>query len=248
MTTTEQNQPEKNQPENNQQSAVSTEQVKDYLRSHPNFFEQQANLLAEITLPNPHGNGVISLAERQQLAQRDKIRVLEAMMAQMIIHAEENDATSEKIHQFSVSLLNQQSFSTLQHLITETLQLDFAVSQSLIRIWIKPSNSAIVQDSIFTHVSDVFNEWVMALNQPHCGAKAPIADNLLENTLIDSNLQSFAYIPLSKKAANQRPFGVLMLGAEDQQRFKADMGTMYLEHIGELVSAALLNHLFALQL
>lgn len=226
-----------------QHGAVSTEQVKDYLRSHPNFFEQNATLLTEITLPSPHGSGVISLAERQQLAQRDKIRVLEAMMAQMIVHAEENDATSEKVHQFSVNLLNQQSFSALQQLIAETLQLDFAVTQSLIRIWVKPSNNAIAQDAAFTHVTEEFNDWVMTLDQPHCGARPQLANELLGN-----NLQSFAFIPLSKKAANQRPFGVLILGAEDKQRFTADMGTLYIERIGELVAAALLNHLFALHL
>ncbi|PKO42872.1 MAG: DUF484 domain-containing protein [Betaproteobacteria bacterium HGW-Betaproteobacteria-22] len=224
-------------------TAISADEVKDYLRNHPDFFELHAHLLADITLPNPHGNGVISLAERQQLAQRDKIRVLEAMMAQMIKHAEENDAISEKVHQFSVNLLNQQSFSALQHLIAETLQLDFGVTQSLIRIWVKPSNNAIAQDAVFTQVSEEFNEWVMRLNQPHCGHKPDIADNLLEG-----ELKSFAFVPLSKKAANQRPFGVLILGADDAQRFKVDMGTLYLEHIGELVSAALLNHLFTLNL
>lgn len=228
------------QTHNNETSA---DQVKSFLRTHPSFFEENANLLAEISLPSPHGSGVISLAERQQLAQRDKIRVLEAMMAQMIKHAEENDATSEKVHQFSLNLLNGQSFSALQHLIAETLQLDFAVTQSLIRIWIKPSNNTIAQDAVFTPVSEALSDWVMTLNLAHCGAKPDVADHLL-----DDNLQSFAFIPLSKKALNQRPFGVLILGAEDQQRFKADMGTLYLERIGELVSVALLNHLFALHL
>ncbi len=222
---------------------ISAEQIKSFLRTHPNFFEENAHLLAEISLPSPHGSGVISLAERQQLAQRDKIRVLEAMMAQMIKHAEENDATSEKVHDFSVHLLNQQSFAALQQLISETLQLDFSVTKSIIRIWVKPSNNAIAQDTVFTPVSEAFSEWVMGLNQSHCGAKPAVTDDLM-----DANLQSYAFIPLSKKALNQRPFGVLILGAEDQQRFKADMGTLYLEHIGELVSAALLNHLFALHL
>ena len=49
---------------------LTAEQVKAYLQTHPEFFEQHAKLLAEITLPSPHGSGVISLAERQQLAQR----------------------------------------------------------------------------------------------------------------------------------------------------------------------------------
>lgn len=221
---------------------ITAKQVKDYLRSHQNFFEQNANLLTEITLPSPHGSGVISLAERQQLAQRDKIRVLEAMMDKMISHAEENDATSAKVHRFSVNLLHQQNFKALQQLISETLQSDFAVTQSLIRIWVKPSNSAIVQDAVFTHVTDEFNDWVMALTQPYCGAKPHIAGDLLE-----ANLQSFAFIPLSKKET-EHPFGVLILAAEDAARFKTDMGTLYLERIGELVAAALLNHLFALHI
>lgn len=222
---------------------LSADQVKDYLQNHPHFFEQHAKLLAEITLPSPHGNGVISLAERQQLAQRDKIRVLESLMDQMISNAEENEAISAKVHKFCLNLLNQQSFSALQQLISQTLRADFNVTQSLIRIWVKPSNSAITNDAVFTHISDEFNDWVISLKEPHCGAKPEAAGNFL-----DSNLQSFAFIPLYKNAADQHAFGVLVLAAEDAQHFKAGMGTMYLERIGELVAASLLNHLFTLNL
>lgn len=225
------------------QEEISAEQVTSYLRSHPKFFEQYASLLTEITLPSPHGSGVISLGERQQLAQRDKIRVLESLMEQMIANAEGNEATSLKVHQFCLKLLEQQSFSALKLLIAETLRTDFNVTESLIRIWVKPSNSAIAGDAVFTHVSDEFNDWVISLQQPHCGNKPQVATDLL-----DSNLQSFAFIPLYKNAAEQHAFGVLMLGAEDPQRFKADMGTLYLDRIGELIAAALLNHLFTLNL
>lgn len=225
------------------QEEISAEQVTSYLRSHPKFFEQYASLLTEITLPSPHGSGVISLGERQQLAQRDKIRVLESLMEQMIANAEGNEATSLKVHQFCLKLLEQQSFSALKLLIAETLRTDFNVTESLIRIWVKPSNNAIAGDAVFTHVSDEFNDWVISLQQPHCGNKPQVATDLL-----DSNLQSFAFIPLYKNAADQHAFGVLMLGAEDPQRFKADMGTLYLDRIGELIAAALLNHLFTLNL
>lgn len=225
------------------QDEISAEQVKSYLRSHPNFFEHHAALLTEISLPSPHGSGVISLGERQQLAQRDKIRVLESLMDQMIANAEGNEATSLKVHQFCLKLLEQQSFSALKLLITETLRSDFNVTESLIRIWVKPSNSAIANDAVFTHVSDEFNDWVISLQQPHCGSKPQVAVDLLA-----SNLQSYAFIPLYKNAADQHAFGVLMLGAEDPQRFKADMGTLYLDRIGELIAVALLNHLFTLNL
>ena len=221
---------------------LTAEQVKAYLQTHPEFFEQHAKLLAEITLPSPHGSGVISLAERQQLAQRDKIRVLESLMEQMISNAEENEATSTKVHQFCLSLLNQQSFSALQKMISETLQANFNVSHSLIRIWVKPSNSAITGDAVFNTVSETFSDWVVSLSQPYCGTKPEVAADLMPE-----QLQSLAFIPLCKHMSDQHAFGVLILGSEDAHRFKVDMGTHYLERIGELVGATLVNHLFTLK-
>lgn len=226
-----------------QDLAISAEQISAYLRSEPHFFEQHANLLSDIFLPSPHGNGVISLAERQQLAQRDKIRMLEGVTAQMIKNADDNEATSQKVHNLSVQLMANQSFIALQQQISEILELDFSVSQSLIRLWVRPSNSAITQDDIFTPVDEDFSNWVMSLTAPYCGTRPAASGDLL-----DESLHSFAFIPLSKPSVNQHAFGVLILGAEDSQRFKADMGTMYLERIGEIVATALLNHLFALNL
>lgn len=226
-----------------EQQEISAAQVTAYLRNHLNFFEQHANLLTEISLPSPHGNGVISLAERQQLALRDKIRVLESLMEQMIANAEENEATSLKIHQFCLKLLEQQPFASLLHLIDATLRNEFNVNATLIRIWLTPSNSAIANDAVFTHVSDDFNAWVSALSTPHCGTMPAAAGQLM-----DPGLQSFAFIPLYKNASDPHAFGVLVLGAQDANRFKADIGTLYLERIGELVAATLLNHLFTLNL
>lgn len=226
-----------------QTEEISAAQVKAYLRQHPEFFEQHAALLTDIKLPSPHGNGVISLGERQQLAQRDKIRVLQSLMDQMISNAEENEATSLKVHQFCLKLLEQRSFSTLKLLISETLRTDFNVTDTQIRIWVKPSNNAIANDPVFTQVSDTFSDWVSALEQPYCGSLPDVAAGLPDNAL-----QSFAFIPLYKSPSDQHAFGVLMLGAADAQRFKTDMGTLYLERMGELIAAALLNHIFTINL
>jgi uncharacterized protein YigA (DUF484 family) len=51
-------------------------------------------------------------------------------------------------------------------------------------------------------------------------------------------LQSFAFIPLRINSEKQEVYGVLMLGSEDAERFEADMGLMYLNRIGDLVSAS----------
>lgn len=215
---------------------ISTEQVTSYLRSHPHFFEQHASLLAEIYLPSPHGSGAISLAERQQLAQRDKIRALEIKLANLIGYAEENDATSVKVHNLSINLLKNSGFKNLQAIIANSMQQDFSVTESAIRIWRNPTDSDLLQEAIFSPLSEDFNEWLMALDAPYCGVKPALAEGLFSD-----NLQSFSFIPLYliKEDVNQKQvFGMLALGAAGPQRFKAGMGLTYLERIGDLVGAS----------
>jgi hypothetical protein len=215
------------------QNTISADDVKGYLRAHTHFFEEHASLLTEIFLPSPHGSGAISLAERQQLAQRDKIRVQEVMLEQLIEFGEQNDVTSHKVHSFSVKLLENKSLTTLQSLIATNMQHVFDVTESQVRIWLKPNDEALVQDATFAPVSEAFREWVIALKAPHCGTKPESADGLFVD-----NLQSFAFIPLYKDGDKKHAIGVLMLGSEDPKRFKADMGLMYLKRIGDLVSAS----------
>ncbi len=219
----------------NQEDQLYAEQVGAYLRKHPHFFEQQAHLLTEIFLPSPHGNGTISLTERQQLAQRDKIRAMENNMAQLIAFAEQNDKISGHVHQFSVQLLASTSLDGLSNLLAQSMQDIFAVSHSQLLIWQAPSDPSLAQDKLFSAVSSPFQDWVSALSLPHCGEKPASADGL-----VPAPLQSFAFIPLSDK---KQVYGVLILGTEDPARFKADMGSMYLQRIGDLVSAAVAAHL-----
>lgn len=221
---------------------ISTEQVSHFLRSHPHFFEKHANLLTEIYLPSPHGNGAISLAERQQLAQRDKIRVLEVTLSDLIGFAEENDATSAKVHDLSIKLIAGNTFSVLQQVINESMLQDFAVTQSMIRIWLKPTISLLEKESAFMPIEETFIDWAKALNAPFCGAKPAIADNLVSDNLVSDNLQSFAFIPLFKKSG-EPVFGMMILGSDEPHRFKANMGNMYLKRIGELVSTALVPYI-----
>lgn len=226
------------QENNAQHHAISAEEVSDFLRKNPHFFEKNASLLTEIYLPSPHGSGAISLAERQQLAQRDKIRVLEVKLAELIDFAEENDATSAKVHKLSVKLMAHQSFSQLQQVVTEAMQQDFAVTEALLRIWLPPKDVSLAQDAAFTPVDEAFSDWIMGLGTPFCGAKPAVAGNLMGD-----HLQSFAFIPLSRLATHHGAVGALILASDAPHRFKSEMGTMYLERIGELVAAALLNHL-----
>ncbi|MGA7949432.1 MAG: DUF484 family protein, partial [Thiobacillaceae bacterium] len=83
---------------------VPSVDIADYLRSHPDFFNQHAELLADLHIPHPHGTHAVSITERQILSLREKVRLLESRLADLIQLGEENDAISDKLHNLTVGL------------------------------------------------------------------------------------------------------------------------------------------------
>lgn len=216
----------------------TADQVAEYLRADPQFFETHAALLTELYLPSPHGSGTISLAERQQLAQRDKIRILEAKLSELIQFGEENDAISDKVHRLSLALLAARNFEATTQLVVHNLREDFQVPHVAIRLWAQPHNADDAASEEFQAIDEECSLKAQTLVAPYCGQRPPCnADSLFGAT--HAPLKSYALIPLRGENA----FGLLAMASEDPQRFYPEMGTLYLKRIGELVSVALLRHL-----
>lgn len=217
---------------------LSQEQVAAYLHQHPQFFEHHLALLSEMYLPNPHGNGTVSLAERQQLTQRDRIRVLEAKLADLLKYGEENDTISAKVHRLSLGLLASHNFDILVQLLTYNLLEDFQVPHVGLRLWAVPAEGTDSDENpVFLPVDEELKNWTESLQEPYCGHK-PGLD--LESWFNQAGeLKSFALIALK----GEKNFGLLAMASEDERRFYPEMGTLYLKRIGELVSAALLKYI-----
>ena len=60
--------------------------VADYLKKNPAFFEDYADVVAQIFVPHPHGGHAIPIAERQMLALRDRAYELEQRLHELIAH------------------------------------------------------------------------------------------------------------------------------------------------------------------
>ncbi len=216
---------------------VTEDQVASYLRENPQFFELNPSLLAEIYLPSPHGNGTVSLAERQQLAQRDRIRVLEVKYAELLRFGAENDAISDKVHRLSLGLLATQSFEVLMQLLVHNLREDFSVPHVGIRLWASPQNDSDSANEVFQPVDMELITWTQSLVTPYCGHRPELElDSWFDEAAAP---KSFALIALR----GEKVFGLLAMASEDEQRFYPEMGTLYVKRIGELVSAALLRYI-----
>ena len=214
---------------------MQEQEIKEYLKNNPEFFEQNAHLLADIHLPSPHGNGTISLAERQQLAQRDKINALETMFAELVLNAKENDGIANKIHTFNLHLQRAKNFDALEQLISHDLPEYFELSDTCLRIWANPLDSKNRKNLVFSSVNDDTKTWVAAQLSPYCGEPPEI---VADDWFIEP-AASMALIPLR----SEQTIGFLALVSDDENRFFAEMGTDFLSKIGELVSAALSRNL-----
>ncbi len=217
---------------------LTEDQISEFLRADPTFFERNAHLLTEIYLPSPHGSGTVSLAERQQLAQRDKIRVLEAKLSELIQFGEENDVISEKVHRLSLGILSARNFEALTETVVDNLREDFQVPHVALRLWAKPQSEEDSPRDEFSSVDEELRSWAQGLVTPYCGHRAGLdVDSWFGET--SAPLKSYALVALRGESV----FGLLAMASEDERRFYPEMGTMYLKRIGELVSVALLRYL-----
>ena len=72
-------------------------EVAQYLQEHPEFLDAHVDILAKIKIPDPHDGRAIPIAERQLSQLRQRNRVLESKLAELITFGEENDAISEDL-------------------------------------------------------------------------------------------------------------------------------------------------------
>ncbi|HSQ02772.1 MAG TPA: DUF484 family protein [Burkholderiales bacterium] len=217
---------------------MKAQEVAAYLQQHTEFFEEYADMLAEITIPHPHGGRAIPISERQILALREKARQLENKLRELIQFGEENDAISEKVHRMAVSLLGAPDLARLIDAIHFNLREDFAVPHVVLRAWHPAAATVPGLDEL----SAVTRDFALSLTQPYCVAH-PMVDSVALFGEAGPQLRSFSYLPLREREV----FGLLVLASESPQRFYPEMGTVFLKRIGELTSAALWRHLEASQ-
>lgn len=211
---------------------MKPEDVACYLKEHPEFFEEHAHILTETVLPHPHGGRAVSISERQILAFRDKVKLLEAKLSELIQFGEENDALGEKVHRITLSLMMARSLETLLYSIYSNLRGDFSVPHVAIRLW---GDLATHTDGPeFEPVSKELRAYAENLTHPQCGPHA-LYDTATWFGEEAGRLRSFAMVTLR----TEQPFGLLLLASEDPERFYPEMGTLYLKRLGELISVAL---------
>src|SRR5690606_34117114 len=113
--------------------------------------------------------GTVSLAERQQLSQRDRIRVLEAKVAEFLQYGRENDQISEKVHRLSLGLLAAPTLDVMVQLLMLDLRNSFSVPHVGLRLWANPKESSDASNEVFKPIDAELRSWAQGLVEPYCG-------------------------------------------------------------------------------
>ena len=173
---------------------------------------------------------------------REKIKVLETRLVDMIRHGSENGITHNRLLHWVSGLFLEHDPAALPGKICHDIREQFVVPQVAIRVW---DVAAPYADKPFAQgVSSDTKSFASSLSTPYCGMHVSVeAVRWLKEPLLAASL---ALIPLrdaSKPGA--AAFGLLVLASPDASRYQDDMATDYLERIGEIASAALSRLLVA---
>jgi uncharacterized protein YigA (DUF484 family) len=216
---------------------LNIEEVATFLRAHPNFFEAHADVLLALNVAHPHGGRTVSIPERQLIATREKVRLLETKLAELIQFGEENDLLSARVHALTLKLIDAKSLNAA----VDTLYLDlldrFQIPHVAIRLWnvAAPEGAAAPE---FLPVAAELRQFVEAMSQPYCGAH-PVYETHLWFGEHAPHLKSYALVPLRTETC----FGLLLMASESAERFYADMGTVFLSRIGDIFAHHLARQL-----
>lgn len=212
--------------------SLAAKDVAHYLKDHPDFFNQYAEMLALISIPDPHGGRAVSITERQMSALRDQVKRLENKLTELIRFGEENDVISSKAHRLALALAGASDTGSVLRALYAHLGGDFAVPHVAVRLWGVPGNAAAPE---FTPMSAAAHEFAESLQHPYCGAGGgPDVQGWFGER--GSHVRSLALVALRSDSTT---FGLLALGSEEPQRFYPEMGTLYLDRMGEIAAAAL---------
>jgi len=230
---------------------VNAEEVSHFLQEHPEFFITHEHLLTRLRLPQDD-NGTLSLVSRQSELLREKQTTLEQALHDLHREAQANEFRSLHLHRLAVHLVSAPTPCMMLQTLREHLCTNFDLVAALIHF---DRRSTSVQTlyaqcpelDFESEIGSALTTAWMSLYQIKT-PQTPRSNNDLRQILRRHGLPetaSIAVIPIdAKRTINQispttERLGTLLLIKRNPQGFSPDMGKLFLEQIGELLSASL---------
>ena len=244
--------PESNKQEKSKQSS-NDEKVARYLLAHPDFLDRHPEVLAELNLNHGVDGNAVSLIERQVKALRSQNRSNKQQLETLIQIARDNDRLNERMHRLTLAVMDATTLNEIYIAVDETLRNEFKADAVTVKLFVNPDEAAVEPDNelmqtIFVPMNDPrLDEFknLLGHEKPTCGKLKAEQLKYMFGAAAES-IKSTAVIPLGGDSCNsiECPFlGLLAIGSRDANRFQANMGTLFLNNLGDIISRAIKSHL-----
>jgi len=194
---------------------LKPEDVATYLKQNPTFLDCYPDLLAE-SEPTP-------FHDRQIAVLKDRQAIQSARYEEVVDSARNNLELEKLLHEFAIQLLQAGDREVEKgcSILTE----HFGLTRS------------VVVDNERATQSDALGLLTQRVAHGASICDDRVSSDLLETLFgADHDVLSCAFVPLNHSGT---PAGVLVLGADAEDRFQPGMGAIYLDRIGELMAAFL---------
>lgn len=215
------------------QAPLAEEDVAEYLRQHPEFFQRQRELVGELRIPHDVGSA-ISLVAFQVRSLREERRTLRARLDDLLRVARENDRLSDQMHRLTLELLEARDLDGVVATLCDGLRNDFQAEQVKLRLAMDgfgESGAGIVA---------LTGEDRQRLSRLFPGRRPVIGQLTAEQCGFAfgagaEDVRSAAVMPLEDGPVR----GLIAVGSRDPERYRMDHGTVFLGRIGDLVARVL---------
>ncbi len=208
------------------ESILSAPDVAAFLIQNPDFFRSYPNVIAKLDVPHETGASV-SLVEYQSKLLQKKNAELHMRLEQLVENARRNDRLFEQTRRLTLDLLDAHSIEEVEQSLQACMNAIYNVDYACITLFVP----AMTMQTI-TEV-EVQHQLVRHFGRKHafCGQ---LSDEQMELFFHqDSKVGSMAACLL------KNDLGILALGHKNEEYFKNNMDTLFLNYVSEIVSRRL---------
>lgn len=212
----------------NQEPILDATQVAAWLTQHPEFFIEQPDLLRQLVLPHPSGQAV-SLLEKQNMLLREDLQRVQAQLQTLMARGHRNDQLFQHLQELVLALLQVDTWPDRLEVLGQVLRDHFGIAHWLLLLRDECFAVAMPQVQVVSAERlDQLCPELSALKRCWCGAGSPEVMALLPAMSPPVSLAQVALPP---------NIGVLVLAAQDPQQFDAEMDTLFLEFLAQVLAA-----------
>lgn len=207
---------------------LDDEQVREYLKHNADFFERHPDMLDHLHISHSSGSAV-SLVEKQVSVLRDRNMEMRKRLNSLTDNARNNDRIFEKTRSLVLNLLEADTPDQLGEAFSTAMSNDFEVEYASMILF---GDSELSSPQCRMEPADSARIEIGALlksGKAVCGVLRKEELNYLFPQA--GEVGSAAMMPL----LGQTEFGVIAVGSSDAGHYNSAMGTLFLNHIGDVL-------------